>query len=134
MNRYLGIESLTFGQLPLPLPLSVHLSRQVAAMPAGGDGDLFATSIQLAKPTVLAEVRIRDTAAAEGLTLGEQGDLSFIVTSSDAQQKRCVSLAGAVLVAVEYNYEQTAMATASLRFLAESDDGAADPFKGEVLP
>jgi hypothetical protein len=134
MSRYVGIEELTFGGAALPLPLSLHLSRQVAALPAGGDNDFFATSVQLSRPTLMAEARIRDTAAAEGLSLGRREDLSFTVAASDGQQRRRITLAGAVLIAVELHYEQAAVAAATLRFLAEADDGGDDPFAGEELP
>ena len=133
MNRYSGIETLAFGTVALPLPLSVHISRQIAALPASGDAELFATSVQTGRPTLLAEAKIRDISAAEGLELASKADLSFVVACCDGSGKRRITLAGAVLVAVELGYEQSSMATATLRFLAEACDGLIEPFAGEVL-
>jgi len=134
-ERYQGISSVAFGQTDLPLALSVRLTRQGQAEPAGGDGDFFATSVQLARPAVAAEVRLRDTAVAEDLALGAQGDLSFVVgATQDEASARLITLAGAVLVAVELNYEQNSSAVAVLKFQAEAPDGAADPFAAQEAP
>ena len=121
MSRYVGIASAAFDGIALPLPLSVRLSRQCQTSPAGGDGDLFATSVQIARPALAVEVRIRDTAVAEGLSLGRHGVLSFTVT-------------GAVLASVELSYEQIIPATATLRFVVQADDGLTDPVQAEELP
>ena len=132
MGRYVRIQSVTFGQTELLLPLSVRLSRHSEASPARSDNDLFATSIEIVQPALVAEVRIRDTAVAEDLSLGQQGDLSFTVCSTTSGgSSRVVELSDAVLVSVELAYEQSAMATALLRFVAESDDGAQEPFSAE---
>jgi hypothetical protein len=133
VNRYSGIEDLAFGTVALPLPLSVHISRQLAALPAGSDAELFATSIQTGRPTLLAEAKVRDISVAEALELGSKADLSFVVACSDGSGKRRITLGGAVLIAVELGYEQSSMATATLRFLAEASDGLIEPFEGEVL-
>ncbi|MCJ7545024.1 MAG: hypothetical protein MUP47_10785 [Phycisphaerae bacterium] len=134
MSRYVCIKSLTFDGLALPLPLSLRLSRQGQVLPAGGDDDLFATSVQLARPALSLEVRIRDSSAAEDLTLGQRGTLSFIVASASGQGARQVTVTGAVLTDVELSYEQIAPAVATLRFVAEADDGRIDPLQAEEAP
>ena len=132
MDRYMRVQSLTFGSTDLPLPLSVRVSRQCEALSAGGDNDLFATSVQLGRPALVADVRIRGTAAAEAISLGEKETLSFTVApASDEQASRTVTLTGAVLVSVELIYEQSAMAVARLRFVAEASSPAGDPFSAE---
>jgi hypothetical protein len=132
MERHLGISSVSFGQTALPLPLSLRVSRQAQVAPAGGDADVYATSVQLARPTIAAEARIRDTAAAEGLSLGQKADLSFTIASTQGNSPgRRVTLNGAVLVAIELAYEQSSPATATLRFVAEAQDGQTDPFAAE---
>jgi len=133
MSRYTGIKSLTFAQTPIPLALSVRLSKQCQPLPLGSDRDLFATSVQLASPILTAEVRTRHTSAVENLSLGAAGDLSFIVPAADGSGQRQVTLSGAVLVGTELSYEQSTLATATLRFMAPSADGAADPLEGEEL-
>jgi len=78
------------------------------------------------------EVRLRDTAAAEALSLGQQANLSFTVAAADsASASRTVTVSGAVLMAVELAYEQATLATATLRFVAEAPDGITDPFSAE---
>lgn len=132
MDRYVRIESATFGQTELPLPVSVRLSRHAEAKTSGGDNDLFVTSVQLAQPVIAAEVRIRGTAAAEGLSLGTKETLSFTVgPTRHGQAARTITLSGAVLQAVELTYEQAAIAVATLRFVAEADTGTTDPFSAE---
>jgi len=131
MERYQRITSVTFGQTVLRLPLSVRVSRRAEPRPARNDSDEFATSVQLGEPTIAAEVRIRGT-AAEGLSLGQSGDLSFTVApTGDAQPSRTITLTGAVLAAIELSYEQVSMATATLRFVAEAQSGNTDPFAAE---
>lgn len=130
-QRYQRITAVTFGALELPLPMSVRLYRSAEPQLARGDGDLFATSVQLSSPQITAEVRIRGTAVAETLSLGQCGSLTFTVAPAQSgQASRTVTLGGAVLTAVELAYEQTAMAAATLRFAAEATDGA-DPFHAE---
>jgi hypothetical protein len=125
----------TFGQTPLPLPLSVKVTRRAEPLPLGGDADDFATSVQLDTPAILAEVRVRGTAAAEALSLGRQATLAFTVAPAESgKPSRTIALAGAVLVAVELSYEQSALATATLRFAAEAGDGETDPFSAENAP
>jgi hypothetical protein len=134
VNRYVCIKSLVFDDSPLPLPLSVRLSRQGQTSPAGGDGDLFATSVQIARPVLAVEVRIRDTSASENLTLGRRGTLSFVVAAASGAGSRRVTITGAVLAAVELSYEQIAPAVATLRFVAEADDGLTDPMAAQEEP
>ncbi len=132
MGRYTRIISATFGQTALPLPVSIRLSRHAGALATGADSDSFATSIQLDRPILTAEVRIRDIAAAEALTLGDIATLSFTIASAEGQQARIVSLVGSVLTDVRLSYEQSGMATAELKFAAEAQSGAIDPFAAEV--
>ena len=132
MDRYQRITSVTFGALSLPLPLSARLSRKAEPQTARADNDLFATSVQLSAPQMMAEVRIRGTAAAEALSLGQRGTLAITVSPTEAgKASRTIRLAGAVLTAVELAYEQASMAAATLRFAAEADNGGTDPFSAE---
>ncbi len=133
MDRYMRIQSVTFDGTTLPLPLSVRLFRTAEAKPAIGDNDVFATSVEISQPHLAAEVRIRGTAIAEGLSLGQQGDLAFTVAPTTSQgSPRTVTLSGAVLIAIELSYEQAAMATAVLRFAAEASNGNQEPFSAEA--
>ncbi len=126
------IQSVTFGATPIPLPLSVSVSRNAEAKTARNDNDLFATSVEISSPQIVAELRIRGTSVADGLSLGQQGDLSFAVSNtSSGGLSRVISLSGAVLISVELTYEQSKMATALLRFIAESNDGDQEPFSAE---
>jgi hypothetical protein len=135
MDRHSRIISITFAGSPLPLPMSVRVSRRAEPRPAGGDDDAFVTSVQLGPVMIVAEVRIRGTASAEGLHLGQKGDLCFTVAATaDDQPARNATIAGAVLTGIEHSYEQTAMATATLRFAAEAAGGTADPFHAEEAP
>ena len=132
MERYSRIQSVTFGETELPLPLSVRLFRRAQAKAAAGDNDTFATSVEIADPSILAEVAIRGTAAAEGLILGQSDTLTFTIAASSSQgSSRVITLTGAVLVAVDLLYEQTAMASATVRFVAEAIDGQQEPFSAE---
>ncbi len=132
MNRFGRIASATFGATNLPLPLSVKLSRRAEANSIGGDNDAFVTSVQLAGTSMAAELRIRGTAVAEGLSLGQQATLTCTLTpASSGQSGRTITLSGAVLVGIDLDYEQTSMATATLRFLAESAGADSDPFAAE---
>ena len=133
MGRYTRIQSIIFGQTPLPLPLSVRLSRRAEALSAGGDDDAFATSVQIGRPVVLADVRIRGTATAEELSLGQIETLSFTVAPAESgQSARQITLAQAVLVAIELIYEQATMTVARLQFVAEAQVGTTDPFSAEA--
>ncbi len=49
----------------------------------------------------------------------------------DGAAPRRIVLTGAVLTAVELTYEQSSMATATLRFVAEATDGQQEPFLAE---
>lgn len=132
MSRYTRIQSVQFGLTTLPLPLSVKFSRRVEPVPALADADLFATSVQVAAPVLIAEVRIRDTAVAESLSLGDIGTLSVAIgPAADGQNARLITLEGAVLTDIELAYEQSAMAEAKLKFVAEASNGTSDPFAAE---
>jgi len=132
MSRYMRIRSVIFDGTEMPLPLSVRLSRRADNDIAGGDNDTFATSVQINHPVLIADVRIRGTAAAEELTLGDSGTLTFIVEpASSGQSARAITLTGAVLTAIEITYEQTTIAVANLRFVAEADSGLSSPFSAE---
>ncbi len=132
MDRYACIESVTFGQTALPLPISVRVGRRANPIPAAGQNESFTTSIQTETPSITAEVRIRGTAVAEALSLGRKDTLSFtIAPGRSGQDGREITLTGAVLVAIELSYEQASMAAATLRFVAETDSGISDPFYAE---
>jgi len=132
MERYGTIASVTFGQISLPLPISVRLRRRAEPQPASGDGDAFTTSVQLDRRLIGVEVRIRGTAAAEDLSLGQKAPLSIQLSPTrSGQAGRTVSISDAVLTGIELQYEQTAPATAKLDFLAEATDGNTDPFAAQ---
>ena len=131
-DRYLSIKRACFDGNGLPLPVSLRLSRWAEPKPAASDGDVYATSVELAAPRLTAELTIRGTAVAEALWLGQEGDLACtIAAAKSGSADRDITLAGAVLVAIELSYQQSAMATATLRFVAEADDGMQDPFSAE---
>ena len=135
MQRYRGIESVRFGGAALPLPVSASLSRQAAPLPAGGDGDAYTTDVRLGRPTLTATVRLRGTAAAEALELGQAAALSITVApAASGQAGRTLSLAGAVLAGIDLRYTQAGMAEAELRFVAEAVAGTVDPFSAEDAP
>jgi hypothetical protein len=132
MNRYTRIEDAAFGQTALPLVMSIKLTRHCAPLPAGGDDEFFATSVQLGRPLIAAEVRMRDTSVAESLALGQAATLSFRVCGTRKEQPgRSIQLQGAVLHSAELAYEQAAMACAVLRFVAAAPDGNQDPVESE---
>ena len=132
MERYGAIANLTFGQINLPLPILVRLSRRADPKPASRDSDAFITSVQLDPPAIAIEVRIRDTAAAEELSLGQTDLLSIdLLPTRGGQAGRTISIGNAVLTGIELQYEQTAPATAKLSFLAEAADGNTDPFAAQ---
>jgi hypothetical protein len=132
MDRYSRISWAKFGTTSLPLVLWAKVTRRAEPQVGAGDGDKFATSVQMGPPLLSAEVRIRGTTAAEALTLGSQGDLTLeILPAAKAGTARTITLAGAVLTAIELQYEQSEMATANLKFVAESRDGQGDPFGAE---
>ena len=129
MSRYTRIDSVTFGQTSLSMPISVRLIRRAAPSPLAGDGEAFVTSIQLDCPVIVAEVRTRDTAEAEGFSLGQQGTLTFTVKPTDSGSGgRTITLTGAILQAIEHIYEQTSVAEAILKFVAEAAEPTTDPF------
>ena len=132
MERYGAIENATFGETDLPLPISVRLLRRAQAQPAAGDSDAFQTSIQLDPPATCVEVRIRDTAVAESLSLGQVDALSVqLGPTRSGQSRRTVSITNAVLTGIELQYEQNAPASAKLSFVAETTDGSIDPFSAQ---
>lgn len=132
MERYGDITSVTFGQSVLGLPVSVRLLRQAEPKPAGGDNDAFLTSIQLDRPLVRVEVCLRDTAAAEGFTLGQTDVLTIqLACTRGGQGGRTVSISSAVLAGIELQYQQAAPANAKLSFVAEAPDGNTDPFSAQ---
>ena len=132
MDRHGAIASVTFGQTSLPLPISVRLFRRTEPKPAAADSDAFVTSIQLDAPMVGVEVRMRGTAAAEGLSLGPSGVLSIQLAPTRAGQVgRTITVSNAVLAGTELQYEQTVPAVAKLDFVAEAIDGTADPFAAQ---
>ncbi len=132
MDRYSRIESVSFDAANLPLPLSVKLARGSDPNVAASDSDAYPTSVELSPPSITAEVRIRGTAAAEALLLGSRGDLVFTVgPAGTGASDRSITVTGAVLVSVEMSYEQSSMATAMLRFVAEADDGSQNPYSAE---
>ncbi len=132
MARYTAIQSVGFGGVTLSLPLSVRITRKAAAAPISGDDDAFATSVQTAPTTILTEVRTRDVAAADALTPGQQATLTLTSGPTESSQAgRVITLTGAILTAVELNYDQSAMAAAILYFVAEAADGNTDPFTAE---
>lgn len=100
--------------------------------PAGSDADAFLTSIQLERPVIRVEVRIRDTAVAESLSLGQMHVLSVqLAPTRSGQTGRTVSISNAVLMGIELQYEQAAPASAKLSFVAEAVDGNTDPFAAQ---
>jgi len=134
MSRYRQIQSVSFGETSLPLPMSVRLSRRAETAPAVADNEAFATSVQILPAAIVAEVRIRGTAVAEALELGQQATLGFTVApaQSDAPS-RSVTITGAILSDVELEYDQASMATARLRFVAEASDGSTNPYTAEEV-
>ncbi len=131
MGRYLQIISAQFAQAPLPLPVSARVVRRVEVHPAAGC-DSYVTSVQTSAGAVEIHLRIRDTAAAENLTPGQDGELKLTVAATDAgRAAREITVSAAVLTAVELSYRQTDPAEATLRFLAQADDGGQSPFAAE---
>ena len=129
MERYGAISDATFGQTSLLLPISVRLVRRSEPVPAAGDSDAFVTSVQLSRPVIGVEVRIGDTAVADGLSLGQVGVLSVEISPTRSGQiGRVITITNAVLTCVEFQYEQSAPAVAKLTFTAEAADGNTDPF------
>jgi len=131
-GRYLSIKTAAFAGIDLPLPVSLRLGRTAQPQPASADSDIYVTSVELDSHRLTAELSIRDTSIAEALTLGQAGQLTCtIAPASSSLADRAVTLSGAVLVSIELSYQQSAMATATLRFVAEAADGAQDPFSAE---
>jgi hypothetical protein len=132
MERYGAIANVSFGQIPLPLPISASLSRRAEPKPACRDSDAFISSVQLDRRAIGVEVRIGDTAAAENLSLGQTDVLSIeLLPTRSGQTGRKLSIGNAVLTGIELQYQQTAPATAKLNFLAEATDGTNDPFAAQ---
>jgi len=132
MDRFTRIQSVTFGEQALGLPLWAKVFRRVEPLSAAGDADRFTRSVQFGPAVTGAEVKVRDVAAAEGLSPGQKDTLTLHVVAADASRSdRVIEIAGAVLTAVEIEYAQGAPAAAVLRFEAESSDGQANPFAAE---
>ncbi len=135
MGRYYRIQAASFGDTDLPLVVSARVSRQAEPLPAAGSDHRFATSVQLRPAGVAVELRLRATRVAEGLTVGDRAELRFTAMPADASSPmRQVTVAGAVVTAVEIGYAQNAPAVATLRFAAESADGLTDPAAAEDAP
>ncbi len=134
MERYGAIANATFGQTALSGPISVRLARHAEPVPMGGDSDAFFTSIQLSRPVIEIEVRIGDTAVADGLSLGQAGVLSIeIAPTRSGQAGRSITVTNAVLTGIGFQYEQSAPAVAKLTFTAEASDGNTDPFTAQEV-
>ncbi|HPK71953.1 MAG TPA: hypothetical protein PLN93_08430 [Vicinamibacterales bacterium] len=83
-------------------------------------------------PPAAVQAMMRGTAAAEALSPGQIGTLTFVVGPAAAgQAPRRVTLAGAVLTGADVAYEQAGFAEATLRFVAEAADGLTDPHAAE---
>jgi len=127
--RYQNIIDITFGQVALPLPVSACIRRSAEASPAGNDCDGFATDVEILKQATVAEVHLRGTAAAEELSIGQQGNLQLLVSACRSDSPgRTITLPGAVLTAIELLYQQSAMASAKLTFNVEAANGTQEPF------
>jgi hypothetical protein len=134
MKRYSRILSAALDAAELPLPVSFRVSRSLEASPAAGDADAFVSSVQASRGSLVAELRMRDTSAAENLPLGQSGTLTVRLAPAGADHAgRTVTLRGAVLTGVDLAYDQSAMASATLRFTVESPDGE-NPFAAEDAP
>ena len=128
MPRNQIIDQASFGQTPLPLVVSARVGRTSPPRPMGDDSGVFVTSVQLGLAVITAEIQMRDVFVAESLALGSQDDLSFMIEPcQDKQQRRKLTLHGAVLYSVELLYEQAAPAAATLRFAAESSSPTENP-------
>lgn len=129
MQRLGKIQSVTFDAAELPGPLSLRIGRSCQNSPAFGQAGGFAASVQVFDALTAVEVRLRDVSACDGLSLGQAGELEIVIAPTGAGQKpRQISIASAVLVGQELQYDQKDLAEAKLTFLAESADGASDPF------
>lgn len=134
MERYGAISDATFSQTSLLLPISVRLLRRAEPAPAGSDSDAFVTSVQLARPVIGIEIRIGDTSVADSLALGQVGVLSIeIAPTRSGQAGRAITITNAVLTGIEFQYEQSAPAVATLIFTAEAADGDTDPFDAQEV-
>ena len=132
MPRYSRIRSAAFAGTTLPLPMAARVSRCCTPLPAGGDGELYLTSVQLSPPMIAAEITLRGTAVAEELLLGRSGTLSLLVGAAGGQgNDRRIEIDAAVLHSVELDYSQSELAVAKLRFVAVATDGCVDPFIAE---
>ena len=128
MERYGAIVSVFFAGAELPLPISVRLARTSRPDAAGGDDDIYPTSIQLAEPALSVEVRSGDASLADALALGSAGELSIQIAPTRADQAgRRILIDTAVLVVAETQYEQNAPALARLVFAAQAAGGDTDP-------
>jgi hypothetical protein len=118
MPRFTRIESIEFASQPLPLPLSVQLSRHAEPIAGIADGDLLPSAIQLSHAAITIEARIRSCQIAEELSLGQQGRLQLTTRSADGQTLRQLTVDNAVLTSIQIQYEQNSPASAVLKFTA----------------
>ncbi len=131
MPRYFRITSAQFGPSLLGLPISARLVRRLEVHPAGAGG-IYVTSVQTSNAMLEVHLIIRDISAAENLTPGQDGDLMLTVAPAAAgQASRELTVSRAVLIAVELSYQQSHLAEATLKFLAEADTGEDSPFAAE---
>lgn len=133
MERTTRILSVSFASQPLGLPMWARLSRKAQPLPAPtGDADRFTRGTQFAPPTILIEIKIRDVAAAEVLSPGQQDTLCLqVAAASAASPDRTIEITSALLLAVELEYAQGTPAAAVLRFEAQTTDGQTNPFSAQ---
>lgn len=130
MPRTQSITHVSFDGDGLGRVLSVRFARSADADSGRGNGR---TALPPERPTLTIEVRTRDVQQAEALALGRRGDLVFTVGPTEAgQEDRQVTLADAMFVVLDVQYEQAAPAVAVLRFEAECDWPPGEG--GEILP
>ncbi len=135
MDRYGPIRRVSFAGVELPLPLQARVRRAAKPEPLAGAADAWTTSVQTRPPALSAEVALRGTAAAEGLTLGTRAALELEIGGTRADQPaRTVRLSGAVLVDVEIEYAQNTLASVLLRFVVEAANGQSNPYTAEDAP
>lgn len=132
MERTTRIHSVRFGSQALGLTMWARFSRKVQPQPVAGDADAFARGAQFGPATLVAEIKIRDVAAAESLSPGLVAALCVQVSDAGAAgPARSVEISQALLTAVELEYAQGSPAAAVLRFEAQSPDGQTNPFSAK---
>jgi hypothetical protein len=133
MPRYIHIHSLKFGEVEIPLPLSVRITRKTLSHPAADECELFPANIQISRNSLQVEIRTRAVAVAESFALGLCDRLEFTTQAAQSHfPQRKIWIDSALLTDVEVVYEQRSPATAVLRFEVESPDGNV-PFTTEEL-